>query len=58
MRITNQIRLTNQIRITNQLRITNANNKFYLIIFGNGNPSDLITSDFEGAVYSNTIKNI
>ena len=31
---------------------------YYLILFGNGNPSDLITSDFQGAVYSNTIKNI
>ena len=31
---------------------------YYLILFGNGNPSDLITSDFQGAVYSNTIRNI
>jgi hypothetical protein len=29
---------------------------YYLVLFGNGNPSDLITSDFQGAVYSNTIK--
>jgi hypothetical protein len=37
---------------------TNVNLKVSNILFGNGNPSDLITSDFQGAVYSNTIKNI